>query len=41
MPKGAAPVKVGLGTSIVQALAKQVGATVEIADTGNQGLNRP
>jgi hypothetical protein len=30
-----------LGTSIVQALAKQVGATVEIADTGNQGLNRP
>jgi two-component sensor histidine kinase len=32
MPKGAEPTKAGLGTSIVQALAKQVGATVEVSD---------
>ncbi len=32
MPKGAEPAKAGLGTSIVQALAKQLGASVEIAD---------
>ena len=33
MPKGPEPAKAGLGTSIVQALAKQLGASVEIADT--------
>jgi two-component sensor histidine kinase len=33
MLQGAAPTKGGLGTSIVQALAKQVGATVEVLDT--------
>ncbi len=33
MPKGAAPAKAGLGTSIVQALANQVEATVEVSDT--------
>lgn len=32
MPKGAEPAKAGLGTSIVQALAHQVGATVEVVD---------
>jgi len=32
MPKGLAPAKAGLGTIIVQALAKQVGATVEVSD---------
>jgi two-component sensor histidine kinase len=32
MSKGAGPAKAGLGTSIVQALAKQLGASVEIAD---------
>jgi two-component sensor histidine kinase len=33
MPRGPAPAKAGLGTSIVQALAKQVGASVEVSDT--------
>ncbi|HZZ32229.1 MAG TPA: histidine kinase dimerization/phosphoacceptor domain -containing protein [Phenylobacterium sp.] len=33
MPRGAAPAKAGLGTSIVQALAKQMGATVEVSST--------
>jgi two-component sensor histidine kinase len=33
MPQGPAPAKAGLGTSIVQALAKQVGAAVEVSDT--------
>jgi two-component sensor histidine kinase len=32
MPKGALPVKAGLGTSIVEALAKQLGAELSIAD---------
>jgi two-component sensor histidine kinase len=32
MPSGDAPAKAGLGTSIVQSLAKQVGATVEVSD---------
>jgi two-component sensor histidine kinase len=32
MPRGAAIAKAGLGTSIVQALANQVGATVEVSD---------
>jgi two-component sensor histidine kinase len=32
MPKGPEPAKAGLGTSIVQALAKQLGATVEVSD---------
>jgi two-component sensor histidine kinase len=32
MPKGPAPAKTGLGTSIVEALAKQLGATVVVAD---------
>jgi two-component sensor histidine kinase len=32
MPAGATPATAGLGTSIVQALAKQVEATVEVAD---------
>jgi two-component sensor histidine kinase len=32
MPKVLAPAKAGLGTSIVQAPAKQVGATVEVSD---------
>ena len=38
MPQGLAPAKAGLGTSIVQALAKQVGATVEVssADPGTK-----
>lgn len=31
MPTGSAPAKAGLGTSIVQALAKQLGAVVEVA----------
>jgi two-component sensor histidine kinase len=33
MPQGPVPARAGLGTSIVQALAKQVGATVEVVDT--------
>ena len=33
MPKGKEPAKVGLGTSIVEALAKQLGATVSVVDT--------
>ncbi|MGZ6039324.1 MAG: sensor histidine kinase [Phenylobacterium sp.] len=33
MPKGKTPAVGGLGTSIVQALAKQVGARVEVSDT--------
>ena len=33
MPTGATPAKAGLGTSIVQALAKQLGAVVEVART--------
>jgi two-component sensor histidine kinase len=33
MPQGSPPAKAGLGTSIVQALAKQVGAEVEVSDT--------
>jgi len=33
MPTGAVPAKAGLGTSIVQALAKQVGAQIHVADT--------
>ena len=33
MPQGSVPAKAGLGTSIVEALAKQVGATVEVSDT--------
>ena len=33
MPTGAVPAKAGLGTSIVQALAKQVGADVQVTDT--------
>ena len=33
MPQGGATVKAGLGASIVQALAKQVGAAVEVSDT--------
>ena len=32
MPQVAVPAKAGLGTSIVQALAKQAGATVEVSD---------
>lgn len=32
MPSGPAPAKVGLGTSIVEALAKQLGANVSVAD---------
>ena len=32
MPTGAVPAKAGLGSSIVQALAKQVGATVHVGD---------
>ena len=32
MPKGVEPAVGGLGTSIVQALARQVGATIEVAD---------
>src|SRR5580704_3107770 len=32
MPKGALPAKAGLGTSIVEALAKQLGAELSIAD---------
>jgi two-component sensor histidine kinase len=32
MPGGVAPTKAGLGTSIVEALAKQLGATVHLAD---------
>jgi two-component sensor histidine kinase len=33
MPTGGVPAKAGLGTSIVQALAKQLGAEVTVADT--------
>ena len=33
MPTGTTPIKVGLGSSIVQALATQVGAKVHVADT--------
>jgi len=33
MPTGAVPAKAGLGTSIVQALARQVGADVQVIDT--------
>jgi len=33
MPTGSTPAKAGLGTSIVQALAKQLGAAVEVVDT--------
>jgi two-component sensor histidine kinase len=33
MPSGSTPAKAGLGTSIVQALAKQLGAVVEVAHT--------
>ena len=33
MPTGPLPVKVGLGTSIVEALAKQLGANVKVTDT--------
>jgi len=33
MPTGATPAKAGLGTSIVQALAKQLGAVVEVTNT--------
>jgi two-component sensor histidine kinase len=33
MPAGAAPAKAGLGTSIVHALAKQLGAVVDVAAT--------
>ena len=33
MPRGKAPAKAGLGTSIVEALAKQLGASVDLADT--------
>ena len=33
MPKGTVPAKAGLGTSIVEALAKQLGASVDQADT--------
>jgi two-component sensor histidine kinase len=33
LPKGEVPAKAGLGTSIVQALAQQIGATVDVADT--------
>ncbi|HXA38233.1 MAG TPA: sensor histidine kinase [Phenylobacterium sp.] len=33
MPTGSTPAKAGLGTSIVQALAKQLGAVVEVVDT--------
>jgi two-component sensor histidine kinase len=33
MPTGTTPAKAGLGTSIVQALAKQLGAVVEVSDT--------
>jgi two-component sensor histidine kinase len=32
MPRGEAPAKAGLGTSIVQALAKQIGSTVGVSD---------
>jgi two-component sensor histidine kinase len=32
MPQGGSTAKAGLGTSIVQALAKQVGATVDVSD---------
>jgi len=32
MPTGASPAKVGLGTSIVQALAKQLGAEITVTD---------
>jgi two-component sensor histidine kinase len=32
MPKGLEPAKGGLGTSIVQALAKQLGSEVRVAD---------
>jgi len=34
MPTGAVPAKAGLGTSIVQALASQLGADVSVADGG-------
>ena len=33
MPHGSEPAKTGLGTSIVQALAKQAEATIEVVDT--------
>jgi len=33
MPSSATPAKAGLGTSIVQALAKQLGATIEVTST--------
>jgi two-component sensor histidine kinase len=33
IPKGTVPAKAGLGTSIVEALAKQLGASVDLADT--------
>lgn len=33
LPTGEVPAKAGLGTSIVQALAQQIGATVDVADT--------
>jgi two-component sensor histidine kinase len=32
MPTGPEPTKAGLGTSIVQALAQQVGASVDVSD---------
>ena len=34
MPTGRLPAKAGLGTSIVQALAKQLGADVSVSDAG-------
>ena len=43
MPEDAADAKPGLGTGIVEALARQLGATVEVAavEAGDDGLHRP